>query len=73
MSDREVEKLLTQLRPACQKAGKAGNTHEQLVFLSNKVQENIHAVVCAGSGENGLQHFYQNFPGVLESLYASFS
>ena len=65
MSEKERHRLLQDVLPACQKAGMARNCHEQLVFLSQQVQENIHAVVCPRSAANSLRCFYQDFPGEI--------
>ena len=55
--------LLQGLMPQCQQAGMASSLHDQLVFLNGKVHAHIHAVVCAGGAGNGLEKFYQSFPG----------
>ena len=72
MKESEVQQLLHQLLPAAQKAGKAKDLHEQLEFLGHKVHENIHVIVCAGSGDSGLAKFYQNFPGECWTWTSSF-
>lgn len=61
----ELPKLLKQIMPACSAAGMAATQHKQLMFLSRKVQENVHVVLCIGSGAGQLQDFYQTFPGEL--------